>query len=66
MANNRIDKNIDEIDVRIIDLMILNKNNRDFTSPQNTSFYHTEKSQKLDIGRLCNFWCADKLSKIWI
>ena len=42
MANNRIDKNIDEIDVRIIDLMILNKNNKEISQePQNTSFYCT-------------------------
>jgi len=44
VSKNRIDKNIDEIDIRIIDLMILDKNNRDFARPQNTSFYNTEKS----------------------
>ena len=31
MANNRIDKNIDEIDIKIIDLMILNKNNKEIS-----------------------------------
>ena len=28
MSKNRIDKSIDEIDIKIIDLMILNKNNK--------------------------------------
>jgi DNA-binding Lrp family transcriptional regulator len=31
VSKNRIDKNIDEIDIKIIDLMILDKNNKEIS-----------------------------------
>ena len=45
MSKNRIDKSIDEIDIKIIDLMILNKNNKQI--PRKSSeipLYCTKKS----------------------
>jgi predicted transcriptional regulator len=66
VSKNRIDKNIDEIDIKIIDLMILNKNNKEISQDLKIPLSTIQRRVRnlISVGYVT--FRAQKLSKVWI